>query len=173
MTSDNDHLKINDNNVQGTAGTTIWDESAMSSTLIGLGAADQSNSTDGMIAYCFRSVPGVCKVGKYTGNGDNDGPYVSLGFTPRWVMVRSLASNRNWNTLDTARNPVNVASPTVLLPNSTATDTAGQIGAFDILADGFKPRDTAANSNASGETYIYMAMAEIGGNGTLPPIYGR
>ena len=173
MTSDNDHLKINDNNVQGTAGTTIWDVSAMSSTLIGLGAAVQSNSNNGMIAYCFRSVPGVCKVGKYIGNGDNDGPYVNLGFKPRWVMVRSLAANRNWNTLDTTRNPTNIASPSILLPNSTAVDTPGQIGAFDILADGFKPRDTAANSNASGETYIYLAMADIGGNGTLPPIYGR
>ena len=173
MTSDNDHLKINDNNVQGTAGTTIWDVSAMSSTLIGLGAAVQSNSNNGMIAYCFRSVPGVCKVGKYIGNGDNDGPYVNLGFKPRWVMVRSLAGSRNWNILDTARNPTNIASPFVLLPNSTAVDTAGQIGAFDILANGFKPRDTAANSNASGETYIYLTMADLGGNGTLPPIYGR
>ena len=44
MTSDNDHLKINETNAQGTAGTTIWDVSAMSSTLIGLGAAVQSNS---------------------------------------------------------------------------------------------------------------------------------
>jgi hypothetical protein len=173
MTADTDHLKINENTVQGTAGTTIWDESAMSSTLIGLGAAAQSNSTNGMIAYCFRSVPGVCKVGKYTGNGVNDGPYINLGFKPRWVMIRSLAGSRNWNILDTTRNPINIASPSVLLPNSTAVDTAGQIGAFDILADGFKPRDTAANSNASGETYIYLAMADIGGNGTLPPIYGR
>ena len=179
MTSDFDHLKINDNGPQGTASSgELWDISAMSSTLIGLGDIVQSNSSNGMIAYCFRSIPGVCKVGKYIGNGDttetpSNGPYVNLGFKPRWIMVRSLAGSRNWNTLDTARNPTNIASPFVLLPNSTAVDTAGQIGAFDILADGFKPRDTAANSNASGETYIYLAMADIGGNGTLPPIYGR
>jgi len=134
---------------------------------------DVNNSSYTYVAYCFRSVPGVCKVGTYTGNGNNDGPYISVGFLPKYVLVKSTTANRNWNTLDTARNPTNIASPFVLLPNSTAVDTAGQIGAFDILADGFKPRDTAANSNASGETYIYMAIADIGGNGTLPPIYGR
>jgi hypothetical protein len=59
------------------------------------------------------------------------------------------------------------------MPNLNDTDTAGQVGAFDILADGFKPRDTAANTNASSEKYLYIAMADLGGNGTLPPIYGR
>ena len=134
---------------------------------------DVNNSSYTYIAYCFRSVPGVCKVGSYTGNGDNDGPYISVGFLPKYVLVKSTTANRNWNALDTTRNPINIASPFVLLPNDDAVDTAGQIGAFDILADGFKPRDTAANSNASGETYLYMAIADIGGNGTFPPIYGR
>jgi hypothetical protein len=116
----------------------------------------------------------VCKIGSYTGNGNNDGAYVNLGFKPKWVMVKSTTANRNWNVLDTTRNPINhPTSPSVLLPNDTLVDTAGQIGAFDILSDGFKPRDTAANSNASGETYIYLAMAEIGGNAAYPPIYGR
>ena len=106
------------------------------------------------------------------GNGDNDGFFVNTGFKPRWVMVKSTSASRNWNVLDTARNPNNVVSPNVLLPNDDATDTAGQVGSFDILANGFKPRDTAVNSNADGEVYVYMAMAEIGGNGTLPPLYG-
>ena len=151
-----------------------FNDTAPSATLITLGSNNGTNRSSGkMICYAFRSIPGVCKVGKYIGNGNNNGVYVNLGFKPRWVMVKGLAASRNWNTLDTARNPVNVASPFVLLPNDTLVDTAGQIGAFDILSDGFKPRDTAANSNASGETYLYMAMADIGGNGTLPPIYGR
>ena len=151
-----------------------FNNTAPTSTLITLGSNNGTNRSSGkMICYAFRSVPGVCKVGSYTGNGANDGPYISVGFLPKYVLVKSTTANRNWNALDTTRNSINIASPFVLLPNDDAVDTAGQIGAFDILADGFKPRDTAANSNANGETYLYMAIADIGGNGTLPPIYGR
>jgi hypothetical protein len=155
------------------SGTSLWpsDRTATEVPVGTNGTVNASGDTYGFIA--FRSIPGVCKVGKYTGNGDNNGAYINLGFTPKWVMVKGLAANRNWNILDTARNTVNIASPSVLMPNRNDTDTAGQVGAFDILADGFKPRDTAANTNASSEKYLYIAMADLGGNGTLPPIYGR
>ena len=155
--------------------STYWNDVAVNAAnQFTLGATEGINKTgDEIISYAFRSVPGVCKVGSYTGNGDNDGPYISVGFLPRYILVRSTSGTRNWNILDTVRNPLNIASPSVLLANTTAADTAGQVGAFDILSDGFKPRDTALNTNGSGETYLYMAMADIGGNGTLPPVYGR
>ena len=176
MTSDNDHLKINEVNAQGTAGTTIWDVSAMSSTLIGLGAAAQSNSTNGMIAYCFRSVPGVCKVGKYSGNGSADGPYISLGFTPRWIFSKRIDSSSDgaWWQFDTGRDTNGNVNDLYLRLNGTNTEPgAGNTPSFDFLADGFKSRSTYAGTNASDSEYLYMAMADIGGNGTLPPIYGR
>ena len=44
---------------------------------------------------------------------------------------------------------------------------------LDFLSDGFKIRSDDIDGNAENVTYIYIAMAEIGGNGTLPPIYGR
>jgi hypothetical protein len=161
-----------------TADSGAFNSTAPNATVITLGSNNGTNrdgqvSGDKMLCYAFRSVPGVCKVGSYRGNGDNNGAYISVGFLPRYILVKGLSANRNWNALDTARNPVNIASPFVLLPNTTAVDTAGQVGAFDILSDGFKPRDTAANTNADGETYIYIAMADIGGNGTLAPTYGR
>jgi hypothetical protein len=155
--------------------STYWNDVAVNAAnQFTLGATEGINKTgDEIISYAFRSVAGVCKVGSYIGNGNNDGPYISVGFLPRYILVRSTSGTRNWNILDTARNPVNIASPSVLLANTTAVDTAGQVGAFDILSDGFKPRDTALNTNGSGETYLYLAMADIGGNGTLPPVYGQ
>jgi hypothetical protein len=178
MTSDNDHLKINESNAQGTAGTTIWDVSAMSSTLIGLGAAVQSNSNNGMIAYCFRSVSGVCKVGKYTGNGDGstgagyDGPYINLGFKPKFILVKRTDVANSWILQDTSRHLFNpVDNYLQAESNSSETATSGDV---DFLSDGIKIRTGNGNAwNASGGTYLYLAMADIGGNGTLPPIYGR
>ena len=43
---------------------------------------------------------------------------------------------------------------------------------IDILSDGVKFRDNSFQTNHT-LTYLYLAMADIGGNGTLPPIYGR
>ena len=170
--AETDYLLFNNNNAVVDAAT-FWNDTAPNSTVFSVGTGNNTNGNGRpKLFLAFRSIPGVCKVGSYVGNGDNDGFFVNTGFKPRWVMVKSTSASRNWNVLDTARNPNNVASPFVLLPNDDATDTAGQVGSFDILSNGFKPRDTASNSNASGEVYVYLAMAEIGGNGTLPPLYG-
>jgi hypothetical protein len=123
------------------------------------------------INYCFRSVPGVCKVGGYIGNGSADGPYVSLGFTPRWVMIKKTSGTGSWNLYDTARSPINEVDDQ-LLADSTAAETTGS-EELDIIADGFKIRTADSGVNTSSGTYIYLAMADIGGNGTLPPIYSR
>ena len=179
MTADTDHLKINENNAQGTAGTTIWDESAMSSTVIGLGAAAQSNSTNGMIAYCFRSISGVCKVASYVGNGSATAPpYVAVGFRPRWIMVKNISVARDWVVVDTARTPINPAE-LFLFPNEANAEAAngpasGSTYDFDILADGFRPLTGDSAPNGSGNTILYAAFSDIAGNGSaLPPIYGR
>ena len=169
MTSDFDHLKINDANTQGTASSaTLWDISAMSSTVIGLGAQAQSNSSNGMIAYCFRSIPGVCKVGKYKGNNSSDGTYVSLGFTPAWFMARNL-SGSSWFIIDNKRGFNSASNEAYLQAESDTTETVGNVA--DLLSDGIKWK-TSGGGNAT-NTILYVAIADLGGNGTLPPIYGR
>ena len=137
---------------------------------VGSGATPDTNGNgQGMIVYCFRSVPGVCKVGSYVGNASTDGPYVCTGFKPVFLMTKTLSSGA-WGILDAAREPLN---PVIkrLFPNANSTeDEDGE--QLDFLSDGFKLRK-AGGFNNSGQTYIYMAMAEIGGNGTLPPVYGK
>jgi len=62
-----------------------------------------------------------------------------------------------------------------LLANTDATEGTGTSGReIDFLSDGFKLRENDSDINGgTTTTYIYLAMAEIGGGGTLPPIYGR
>jgi len=127
-------------------------------------------NTESFVFYALRSIPGVCKVGSYEGNADPDGAYISLGFKPRWFMVKNLdTAGQDWRIYDTAIEPIN--------PNDQffkANANAAQISSsgFDFLSDGVKARDGNSGFNSSA-TFIYMAMAEIGGGGTLPPIYGR
>jgi hypothetical protein len=119
-------------------------------------------ANENYIAYCFHSVDGYSKVGSYTGNGSADGPYVHTGFRPAYVMVKRTDSIGSWCIVDTERPGYNGT------PNSTGNarlraDTTGvedDKGRVDILSNGFKPRVTYAETNASGATYIFIAFAE-------------
>ena len=147
----------------------------MSSTVIGLGAAVQSNSNNGMIAYCFRSIPGVCKIGKYKGTGlSRAGPYISLGFKPRWIMFKSITvSTSQWTIYDAVKEPFNVTDHIFQYANLQSSDQAFATNDIDMLSDGIKIRsDAGFEPNDAGE-FLYLAMADIAGGGTLPPVYSR
>ena len=90
----------------------------------------------------------------------------------RWTTGGSL-SGEGWVIKDTARQTVNPNDDAELIANTTGAEAAGATHGADILSDGFKLRGGGGAVNKSGATYIYLAMADIGGNGTLPPIYGR
>jgi hypothetical protein len=113
-----------------------------------------------MVAYCFAAVPGYSAFGSYTGNGSSDGPFVYLGFRPRFILYkRSNASGDNWRIIDTSRDPFNV-SGNELYPNLSNAEVASGTNTnyVDILSNGFKIRNP--NQNANGSTYIYAAFAE-------------
>jgi hypothetical protein len=46
-----------------------------------------------------------------------------------------------------------------LFPNLTQAEATGSAVAIDLLSNGFKLRNTDATQNASGGTYIFMALA--------------
>ena len=116
-----------------------------------------NQNTQLYVAYCWAAVSGYSAFGSYTGNGSTDGPFVYTGFRPRWILIRSTSATRSWLIDDTSINPYNTTS-IVLAAQSSSGDNTGN--ALDMLSNGFKPRDTWVNWNASGETFIYAAFAE-------------
>jgi len=130
---------------------------------------DVNNSNYNYVAYCFRSVPGVCKIGSYEGNGASDGVYISLGFRPRWFMVKNLdTAGQDWRIYDST---LDAANPNIEF--FKANTNAAQISSsgFDFLADGVKARDNNAGFN-SAATFVYVAFADIASGAGLAPIYG-
>ncbi len=122
--------------------------------------------------YLFRSIAGVCKVGSYVGTGSaSAGPYIDLGFEPSFFLTKSVGTEQ-WLALDNKRPNYN---PTGEYLYANLVNVAGGLGSeyTDFLSSGIKLRTTGASANSSGVTYIYLAMADIGGNGTLPPVYGK
>ena len=77
------------------------------------------------------------------------------------MIKRTDSAGNNWVILDTSRDTYNAAG-LYLYPNLSAAedDYRASTGPVDILSNGFKQRSTLTNVNASGGTYIFMAVAE-------------
>jgi hypothetical protein len=136
-----------------------WGTSVNSSTFGFLSNA-YDNANGNIVAYCFAPVAGYSAFGSYTGNSSTDGPFVYLGFRPRFVMVKRTDSAGNfWTIKDTSRNTYNVVN-LQLYPNSSAAEATATFDLIDIVSNGFKLRGTSSDVNASGGTYIYAAFAE-------------
>ena len=146
-------------NTTSTTSSGFWNSTAPTSTVFTY-ASSGANSGDSMVAYCWAPIAGYSAFGSYTGNGSTDGPFVYLGFRPRFVMTKSYdatAGAGDWTIHDTSRNPYNTADLR-LFANSSAAESSSE--AMDMNSNGFKIRATNSNCNTSGGGYIYMAFAE-------------
>lgn len=111
-----------------------------------------------MITYLFASVAGVSKVGSYTGTGADLN--VDCGFSAgaRFVLIKRTDSTGDWYVWDSARGIVAGNDPYLLL-NSTAAEVTST-DYIDPLSSGFTVTSSApAALNASGGTYIFLAIA--------------
>jgi len=138
----------------------IWPTAGITSSYFTTtSAAVKYNNMSGVrhVAYVFAEVPGFSKFGSYAGNGSADGPFVSTGFKPAFVLIKRSDSTENWIMKDGMRLGYNPANYTVY-PNLTAAE--GNDSQLDLVANGFKLRNTSAGGNVNGATYIYAAFAE-------------
>jgi hypothetical protein len=159
LTSAAYRMTLNTSNAQDSV-PTMWNSTAPTSAVFSVGTQSGSNgSGNAMVAYCWSEVAGFSKFGSYTGNGSADGPFVYLGFRPRWIMIKKTDSTSDWWIWDTARNTYNQMN-TVLYPNLSSAEVADPVFNFDALSNGFKNRSSNATVNGSGATYIYAAFAE-------------
>ena len=139
------------------ASATVWQNTNPSSTLV---YGDVTNwGTANYVMYSFAPVAGYSSFGSYTGNGSADGPFVYTGFRPRWILWKCTTAAYDWDVYDAVRDPYNAAAAR-LKPNSSDAEATLSPATFDILSNGFKLRQGYNSSNASGQIYIYFAVAE-------------
>jgi hypothetical protein len=113
-----------------------------------------NNASSTYIAYLFASVPGISKVGSYTGNGGNQ--TIDCGFTngARTVIIKRTDSAGDWylcgidGWLDWTIK-LNTTDPK---DTNTANPTSDPSG-FRLSSAG------GSNVNISGAEYIYYAIA--------------
>ena len=135
----------------------MWNDTAPTSTLFNIGTAGGVNTSGATyVAYLFASCPGVSKVGSYTGTGATQ--TISCGFTggARFVLIKRTDSTGDWYVWDTTRGMVSGTDPSILLNSSAAQVNANSVY---TTTGGFQIVSTAAGINASGGSYIYLAIA--------------
>ena len=114
------------------------------------------------IAYCWAEIQGYSKFGKYTGNGDANGPMVYTGFKPGWIMLKRSDSSTNgdWTIYDYKRSATGGPNENNKFLRANGSNTEASASGIDILSNGFKIRSTSSRHNANDSEYIYMTFAE-------------
>lgn len=124
------------------------------------------NTGNPYVAYLFAHNAGgfgatgtdnVISCGSYTGNGSATGPVINLGYEPQYVLIKNASlSTTNWSVFDVMRG-WSMTSQNLLRPNSSGAEIAG-LTWIQPTATGFQLTDVDNDVNASGSTYIYMAI---------------
>ena len=138
---------------------TIFNSTTPNTTIFGIGEnAGANGNGHGQIAYCFASVKGYSKIGRYTGNSNADGAYVHLGFKPAFLMVKRTDAAYRWTISDNKRIGFNRIIHGLAADSTAAEETGAAYGEFDFTANGFKCRSAEDGMNVG--NMIYMAFAE-------------
>ena len=71
-------------------GSTYWQSTAPSDTVVTLGTTTVVNGLNGTyVAYCFAEVESYSKIGSFVGNGSADGPFIHTGFSESWLLIKN------------------------------------------------------------------------------------
>ena len=99
----------------------------------------------------------VISCGSYTGNGSSTGPTVTLGYEPQWLLIKRTDSAYGWFIQDNMRE-MSYSNHRYLIANTSGAEGASGAAVVKPLATGFQLGVTDAEFNASGGTYIYIAI---------------
>ena len=153
--------------------STIWNNTSPTSSVFTIGTNGGANdSASNYVAYCFAEKTGYSKFGSYNGNGNADGTFIYTGMKPTFLLVKKYsASGQSYYIYDSKRDGINQGNGSSgcnrsLRPNTNEAEEQASGYAMDILSNGFKWRNNNTQQNASGDTYIYMAIGQtlVGSN---------
>jgi len=131
----------------------------------------QTNNENGFtyIAYLFAhhandgefgpdSDQDIIKCGSYTGTGSSQ-LTVDLGFEPQWLLVKRTDTAKDWILHDTMRGFGASGNYTSWLePNTSDAEATATADWLELTSTGFSSTSNQSRVNASGGTYIYMAI---------------
>ena len=138
----------------------IWNDTSPTSASFSVGGGNLTNLPTGRtyVAYLFASLPGISKVGSYTGNGSTQ--TIDCGFSTgaRFFLVKSTSTTGSWWVFDSARGIVSSFDPALQL-NSTAAEITSADAVDPTSVGIIVNQETTCSINATGVSYIFLAIA--------------
>jgi hypothetical protein len=165
-------ILLSSTNAATAASSGYWNNTTPGTNVFTVGSGVTVNaSTATYVAYCWAAVTGYSAFGSYTGNNNADGPFVNLGFRPRFIMIKNrTTASTNWVIIDTNTSQgiysgINKATNIIPLNASPSSYYGLLSDSINIYSNGFKIKIDATNAgtndiNKLNDVYIYAAFAE-------------
>ena len=139
---------------EGSSGE-AWGGADPTSSHFTVGELSTNNTNNGeYLALLFSSITNISKVGVYAGS--NSAQSISLGFQPRFVIIKNTANSDDWIVLDTTRGWGSGDDKRLKL-NDNAAQSDQAIG--EPTSTGFDLAGNVRYFNQAGRYYIYYAHA--------------
>ena len=155
-------LSLDTNAAESGSSGGFWNNSNPGAQVFSVSNNGATGYTDRYIALCFHSVAGVSKFGEYDGSSSATTTISGLGFTPRFVMVKTTNGVGSWHMYDTFRGTLDGTLPEspyirADVANAEATTDGWHL---EVGSGYFKWNDwNRGEVNKAGESYIYIAFA--------------
>ena len=147
-------LELNDNAPEN--GGNIWFNQMPTSTHFTVKTSATTNASGvNYIAMLFASVTGISKVGSYSGS--NSSQQISLGFQPRFLIIKNINDARNWQVLDTTRGWGSGNDCRLFMDLNESQICTSDVGA--PTSTGFTLTGGNQRWSIAGDTYVYYAHA--------------
>ena len=160
------YIKLNGGGGEA-SGSTIWNNTAPTSTIVKIGTSSALNETGSRIkVISWRSIAGISKVGYYTGNGQ--ARTITTGFQPRFMWLKNISDTNAYDdtyfvVLDTSRGWASGNDSYLTFSSDTAQVTTQDVG--QPTSSGFTLTAPIAGNknegrwNENNTNYIYYAHA--------------
>jgi len=151
-----------------------WNDTAPTSSVFTVGTDHSVNASgEKYVAYLFAhnnddggfGEPGdqdIIKCGSYSGDGNNPGPVINLGFEPQFLMIkRAVGGTGGWFIFDAMRGIITGRNDNTLQAEATSAEGTGDNRIF-LTPTGFQLETTSSFFNDDSSTYVYMAIRRGG-----------
>lgn len=152
----NYYLSLN-NNVRSVYSNGYWGNYP-TNTMFKVNSVELNTSGATYVAYLFNTLPGISRVGSYTGNGTS--LTINCGFTTgcRFFLVKSTSTTGNWWTFDSTRGILSASDPALAL-NSTAAEITSADAVDNDPSGIIVNQEATCSINAYDVSYIFLAIA--------------
>lgn len=134
-----------------------WNNTDPTKTHMSLGSNSNVNANGGkFMMYSFGDSE-INKVGTYTGNGSNSGPSITLGFVPRWLVIKKLEANSHWCMFENTYLDLDGSGNELMMFIDDDATKAEEQNFVNTTGNGFNLVDNDSKVNSNNSTYLYWA----------------